>query len=481
MNNKGQNQSLMQAETAVIVELQTFENKLLEFLADRSLPTERVLVSVEERGRVFRNIDSVMHRLDESRLLDSTYISKFLAAAASGLFDAALNYLWDETIFELRRRVANYDLSYFFDIAVKAPERRNKLREVEDLAKVEDSELINAANELGLISDLGLKHLDFIRYMRNWASAAHPNQNEISGLQLIAWLETCINEVIALPESTIVGQIKRILTNIKSNILSEQDVEATTQFFPNLDQDRANALISGFFGLYVDTDSVPHIRQNVVALAPRLWNQVDNLTRQQFGMRYAQYSASADTSRSALARQFLEAVGGLAYIPDDMRAVEIQNALSNLLTAHRAPLNNFYTEPPLAQRLVSLVNSNTTLPLSIETPYIIGLVEVFLTNGNGEAWNADPYYIELLSQLDARQALIAASAFKYKRIAIKLQHQLCMKKFLDLLVIVRRAVTAPVVLDLFDAINNFTGPLSELAKDSKIRNKLSSVETVMGV
>lgn len=36
-----------------------------------------------------------------------------IAAAAVGLFDASLNYLWDETVSELRRRVAGFDLSYF--------------------------------------------------------------------------------------------------------------------------------------------------------------------------------------------------------------------------------------------------------------------------------------------------------------------------------------------------------------------------------
>lgn len=32
--------------------------------------------------------------------------------------------------------------------------------------------------------------------MRNWASTAHPNQNELTGLQLIEWLETCMRSYI---------------------------------------------------------------------------------------------------------------------------------------------------------------------------------------------------------------------------------------------------------------------------------------------
>lgn len=52
-----------------------------------------------------------------------------------------LNYLWDETVFQLRKRIANYDGGYFYDVAVKT-EKRKKLSGEKDLNKVDDSELI---------------------------------------------------------------------------------------------------------------------------------------------------------------------------------------------------------------------------------------------------------------------------------------------------------------------------------------------------
>jgi hypothetical protein len=106
------------------------------------------------------------------------YLSKFIAAVRSGLFDAALNYLWDETISELRRRIAGYDLDCFFDLAVGDPQRRPQLKTADDLPKVGDADTIMAANKMGLISDTGYKQLDLVRYMRNYASAAHPNQKQ---------------------------------------------------------------------------------------------------------------------------------------------------------------------------------------------------------------------------------------------------------------------------------------------------------------
>ncbi len=472
--------SLVPAPPPQTADLELFEQRLVNFIGDRGLPTTNVLVSIPERTRVFGNVDHVINKLESSRLADAVYISKFLAAAASGLFDAALNYLWDETIYELRRRVASYDLSYFFDLAVKDPDRRKKLKEADDLAKVEDSELIKAANEIGLVSDLGLRHLDFIRYMRNWASAAHPNQNQITGLQLVAWLETCITEVISLPQSNVVGEIRKILANIRANPLSSNEANSIALFFANLEEERANALVAGFFGLYVDPASAAHIRQNIHLLAPRLWPQIDEGTRRQLGVRYAQYAASGETERADLARQFLEKVGGLAYIPDDMRAAEIQTALQDLLTTHRG-FNNFYSEPPFAKRLAVLMASSASLPAAVAEPYVLGLVEVFLTNGNGVALNADPIYSQLLSQLDAKHSLLALLSFQHKNITIKLQHELCQKKFRELLVMVRRAVTAPIVHDLIDTIEKFPAPLYRLSQDSTIKTKEQNVKTVLGL
>jgi hypothetical protein len=46
--------------------------------------------------------------------------------------------------------VGGYDFTYFFDLAVSDPGRRNKLQTEDDLKKVEDSELIKATRDMGL-------------------------------------------------------------------------------------------------------------------------------------------------------------------------------------------------------------------------------------------------------------------------------------------------------------------------------------------
>ena len=78
----------------------------MTFIGTHGLPTHNVLVPVSERVRVFNNVQDVLQLLDDGHKQKSIYVSKFIAAAASGLFDAALNYLWDETIFERCARPA---------------------------------------------------------------------------------------------------------------------------------------------------------------------------------------------------------------------------------------------------------------------------------------------------------------------------------------------------------------------------------------
>jgi hypothetical protein len=93
-------------------QLSNVEKGVLNFLEEQGLPTESVLVSLNERVTVFRNLTDVLSKISNEQKPRSVYISKYIAAVASGLFDAALNYLWDETISELRKRVSQYDISY---------------------------------------------------------------------------------------------------------------------------------------------------------------------------------------------------------------------------------------------------------------------------------------------------------------------------------------------------------------------------------
>lgn len=453
------------------------EKSLITYLKENGLPYESVLVPAQQRITVYRNIPDVISKLCPQTRSKSLYISKFVATVTAGLFDAALNYLWDETINELRNRVIQYDLNYFFDNAVKGPDKRKRLKDESDLDKIDDSELIHGAKEIGLLSELGFKHLDYIRYMRNWASAAHPNQNELTGLQIVTWLETCVDEVISLPLSNITIEIKKLLTNIKANTISDDNAKQIAIFFQDLSQEQANTLAQGLFGIYTRTDTTNHVRENIHRLLPYLWVYVDEDTKKLIGINYGKFVANNDQEEQNNARAFLQIVSAESYIPDGLRAAEIETALDDLLIAHRG-LDNFYSEPPLARELSRLIG-DSKIPNEVNKKYVITLVEVFLTNGNGVAWNAQSIYIDLIKQFDSNQALIAVLSFNDEKISSRLQFKLCQNKFEELLDILKIKITSNAVIELINEIESFTGPLDKMKDDSHFKKKVDTLQKIV--
>jgi hypothetical protein len=461
-------------------EIQVFEAGLLQSLQRYGLPWADILVAVPEREVVFSNVPTVIDKISPDRRINSVYISKFLAAAAAGLFDAALNYLWDETIAQLRHRVAQYDISYFFDCAVgTSSDKRRRLNSSEDLDKIDDFELINGAKQTELISEMGFKHLDLIRYMRNWASAAHPNQNELTGLQLVAWLQTCIIEVISTPMSMVAADIRKFLSNIKNTVMNAADAKETAAFFSNLHQEQVNNLATGLFGIYTRADTNPQVRTNIHQVLPLLWPRIDEPTRNQFGVRYGKYVANGDQDQKQLAKQFLELVSGQSYIPDDLRAAELDTAIKNLISAHRS-WSNFANEPPFAKQLHILVGTAGSVPSHIRDKYVLSVIEVFLTNGNGVCIAGNEIYLKLISLFDSTQALISVLSFLNPQIASKPQFVLPKKKYLELLALLQPKFTSPAVIEMIDHIRSYKRPGDTMMEFGPIKSRVAALRAMIG-
>jgi len=455
------------------VHLSQFEEVMLAEISNRGLPSEGVLVTIDERRRLLSNLDDAIDRLEPEHRQRSLYLSKFIMAAASGLFDAALNYLWDETIAELRRRVSLYDLSYFYDLAVTAPERRKRLQGPDDITQVEDSELIRASNVMGLVSDVGYRQLDLVRYMRNYASAAHPNQNELTGLQLVGFVETCIREVITLPESSVVTEVRRLLANLKANPMDATAARTTAAFFNGLPQSQADNLGQGFFGIYVDQQSSIVSRDNVRLLTPYIWPLLSEGTRQGFGVRYGRFIANNDQEQAALARELLDAVDATSYLPESVRAAEIDEELDSLRSAHEA-MNNFYNEPPIARRLQVLVGSQG-VPPSVRSKYVATLIEVALGRRSGVAWSADPIYRSLIGTFTPDEARLALLAYALVPIASKLQFSGPRERYEEILELLEPKLTDRPSRELFEAVRQFAGPRENMSLDANLRRLSAAV------
>src|SRR5438067_7703222 len=122
-------------------------------------------------------------------------------------------------------------------------------------------------------------HLGFIRDARTRASAAHPNQAELTGLQLASWLETCVREVFAkLPEGGAI-EVRRLLSSLIQEQLTEGDVAPIADSVAHLPEDLAAALARRLFGMYTDVRQAATVRNNIALIAKAVWAVTPETTR----------------------------------------------------------------------------------------------------------------------------------------------------------------------------------------------------------
>jgi hypothetical protein len=452
-----------------------FSSELSDYLAYLGLPREAVLVPVGERRDVINNMPTVVRDLSDAQRERAQYISKFVAACAVGLFDAALNFLWNETIRNLRDKVARFDLEYFYDSVITDPDRRSKFKDAADLDNLDDWVLIRGCLTTGIITDIGYKHLDYIRDMRNYASAAHPNQNQLTGLQVVTWLQTCIREVLAKEPEGPVIEVRRLLRSLRQETLSEDSVGPIASAVELLPDDLSRSLLRVIFGMYTDSNLGADIRNNIRLIAEVVWGACSEEARFEAGLKFASLTANAEVTRAGLAREFLQRVDGLSYLPPDALGLEMTTALDALLTAHNG-WDNFYNEPPHARMVQSVVPASGDVPNSVVRKYIKVLTMCRIGNGHGVSWAAEPIYNNLISRWRDTEIVIFVNLTRDAEVASRLQFTSCAQKFQALANRLQDQATSPRLKRALEFLAKFpTNALGNIRRDSRFQGILNTL------
>lgn len=444
--------------------LEETEKILNQLIKSDGLPNDNIVMDTADRKKVFNNLDAIIKEIDIDKS-SMFYLSKFIYAVSAGLFDAAFNYLWDATITELRTRVINFNLEYFFDVTVTNTEKRSKMKDSSDLVKIQDADLLVGIKKIEMIDDITYQELDHIRYMRNWSSTAHPNEFQLSGFQLIDWLETCIKSVFNLPMSPLNLEIKKLLSDVKTTTFTDSEISAKKSLFSKLPINQCNSLLNGLFGIFISNKTTTETRTNITKMIPELWTLAANETKSSIGFKYGNLKINSHTEEADSARKFLELVNGQSFIPDDLRVSEITNILADLNDAHNS-LNNFYAEPALAKQLYQFVGEHSSLPASISDQYVSVLVNCYLTNGHGIAWSADDYYKKMISSFTDEQAQTALLSFTDSSISAKLAYVMCSNQFKEMISIISTHFPSGMPQDLLNFIRLFPSILYNLKEDS---------------
>lgn len=456
-----------------------FNQPLSNLLEHLSLPTQDVLVPIEERRKVIFSLESTLEILPYEQRKKAYYLSKFTVAITVGLFDGALTFLWDETIKALRKLITNFDLEYFFSVAGELASRYKRLNGEEDLEAISDYDLLEVCRRIGVINDINFKRLEYINYFRNHASSAHPNENEISGTEMIGFLDNCLRYAITAEPDTSAINVKRLLDNIRKKEIPQEDFESIGNDIAHLPQERIDDLLLNVFGNYCSPDQEQNVIENIEGLIPHIWNCSTDETKYKIGSKFGLYRLNGDVDRKNATQKILEIVDGERFKDEDSLAAELIDKLENLKSVH-FEWYNFYNEYTHAASIEKSL-SNKGIPRAARKLFVKVICLCYVGNGKGYKEGiderAEEFYIRFIDLFKIDEVVEFLILFSDSEFTTDMNKTKPDKRVRELAGRLKEKTTNVHINKALDVIINFPNrAIHKVASDSRFKEPMKFVK-----
>lgn len=448
------------------------------YLGSLGLPQDNILADSSQRRIVEDNFPRFILSLSDDIRRDSRYLSKFAAASAIGLFDAALNYIWNEVVVNLRQKSVVYGLDLFYDTAVGG-ERRDLYEAEEDLSGIKDKVLLDACFKLELISENIYKKLTHILIMRNDIGASHPNDASINAFELMGWLQTCVQEVIHDKPSEAAIQVKAFINNLRTqeDVIDAQTLQHMQSKIKELRTKNIDSLLQTIFGMYVDPKTENVLRKNISLIAPIIWDCAGDGIKYNIGIRLDGYRNNLHKKKFSFGSEFLEFCDGNQYKTIEARTIELDSLLDELVTNHNA-YDNFYHEVPPARKINSYVKKESDIPKERTKKLIKTILECRLGNGRyyhqGVSPSGKVVYDEILNKLSDKNIITAIICFYSPSIKVMLSNQYCKKHAVSIFKLFRKNVVSEKIAEILDYLIKNSNGIDKAIRTSEFKKLAAS-------
>lgn len=409
--------------------LVTDTTKFEEYLSYLGLPTDNIIADINERGVIENNLPAFIESLDPETRKNARYLSKFVAGAAIGLFDASLNYVWNEVVINLRQKVTLYGLEMFFDAAVGGT-RREFYNTEEDLSGLKDNTLINTCRKLELISDIVYTKLHHILTMRNDIGASHPNSYSINAYELLGWLQTCVKDILNDKPSESAIQIKSFIDNLKkaTDVLDAATITSMEAPLNDLSLDNTDNLLNSVFGIYVSDKTDNVVRKNISLIAPNIWGKSSEPLRYKLGVLLDGYKNNLHAEKHKLGMEFFHQCGGNNYQSLESRIIALDEHADNLLDA-RYSWDNYYNEPPHITKILSYFKTENDIPHERREKIIKNILICRIGKGipynGGVSPSGKPLYDRFFNMLGDENIIYVLLAMHANEVRVQLDNTIC--------------------------------------------------------
>jgi hypothetical protein len=381
------------------------------------------LASDDDISHAYGGLPRLLSRVPESKR--THLLARLCVAVATGLFDAAINYAWNSAILELREKVRRFGLTVVAQTLGYSFDERT-------LVELKDSQLLELCLKLNLISEDGFFFLDQCRDIRNNFSAAHPPIGVLDDHEVLQFVNRCVKYAIVSESNPKGVDSPAFIMAVKGSRFSPPQSAKWVELIAATHPAQRDLLFGTLHGIYCDSNSSQEARLNSIGLCKELWPQVTPKAISELLDRHNVYVAGGDEKRQAASQGFFTQLGQVALLTEVERHSIITRGSQRLLSAHQ-DFNNFYNEPPFAERLRDLAKQGA-VPESAQFEFVCTVLLCATGNQYGHSWTAAPYYEEMIRNFSPREVAIMLEATdNYPALHMRLKtYEKCRERFKDL-------------------------------------------------
>jgi len=349
------------------------------------IPRE-ILASDEEIGAAWANLPRVLKKIPPQHRTQE--LGKMCVAVAVGLFDGAINYVWNATVLELREKVRRFGLNVVRQVT------GNAAFDDQVLGDLKDAELLDLCLKLNLITEDGFFFLDQCRDIRNNFSAAHPAVGKIDDNEFIAFVNRCAKYGLGDEKNPVGVDIQGFVAALKGGKFSQEQREQWIQRLNDTHEAQRELLFGTLHGMYCDPSLSEETRLNALSISRHFANNFTPRIISDLIDRHQDYLAKGDSKRYGASQQYFERIRLLALLGEAERHRIISSACKKLFSVHQA-FDNFYNEPPFAERLLQIIEQ-AAVPDTAKQELVETVVTCAVGNPYGTSHAAYPFYKKII-------------------------------------------------------------------------------------
>jgi hypothetical protein len=377
--------------------------RIANFLQELGLPSDNIIAANSEREIIGKNLPDYIYSLPQEVKQDARYLSKFVVGAGFGLFDYALNSIWNEVCIALRNKAIMYGLEIFFDAAVGG-KMRDLYKAEDQLADLKDAVMLDTCKRLELITSTTHKKLAHILDMRNNIGISHPTNYTINAFELLGWLQTSIKDVLMDQPSEAAIQIKAFIDNLKDlqDVIDESALATIKPKIESLASHHCARILRTVFGMYVDNKATSVLRKNIALLVPILWENSGDDVKYKLGIILEGYNNNLHKDKYERGNEFFDLARGNKFRTANEREVILDSLVNELVDKHNG-WDNFYNEVPIAERIMTFVEKQSDIPQKVSGDLVHAIVLCRVGKGTSYRTGVSPegrkYYDQFISLL----------------------------------------------------------------------------------